>query len=284
VFLTMGVQLSSIVADVERDAASVGTAVLVAACALALAVLVRAAYVSSLLGVLAVRTKRSGAIRTRVLGLRERIGTPEGKREALAEPGSRRRPPSERELDRFAARITRILADLDYFRREALGWREGTAVVWAGMRGAVTVAAAQTLPENAPQRPVLVLIAFVVALLSLLVQGGTVGPLVRRLAVRADRTAIAERIADERTRIAEIMRSGGEVLPEPPRPEVGVAPDGLDAAKERRLATIERQRSALLDARDNGTFDADVLQDALADLDAAQIAIEMAERPVDLDT
>ena len=38
---------------------------------------------------------------------------------------------------------------------------------------------------------------------------------------------------------------------------------------------IAAQRSALLDARDNGTFDADLLANALANLDASQIAIEM---------
>ena len=93
----------------------------------------------------------------------------------------RGRPASERDLDRFARRITLVLADIEYFRRDPLGWREGTAVVWAGMRGAVTVAAAQTLPEDTPQRSVLVLIAFAVAAMSLLVQGGTIGPLLRRI-------------------------------------------------------------------------------------------------------
>ncbi len=46
-------------------------------------------------------------------------------------------------------------------------------------------------------------------------------------------------------------------------------------AKQYRLAVLQAQRSALLDARDNGTFDADVLTNALANLDADQIAIEL---------
>jgi CPA1 family monovalent cation:H+ antiporter len=41
---------------------------------------------------------------------------------------------------------------------------------------------------------------------------------------------------------------------------------------------LAAQRSALLDARDNGTFDADVLESELANLDASQIAIEMRGR------
>ncbi len=266
VFLTMGVQIGPIVADVRADYDEIGTAVLVAAAALALTVLVRAAYIGPLLAVLAARARGSDTIRTRVRGLQERMSTPEGKQQTMDEAKLRGRPPKERDLDRFAGRIVRILADLDYFRREVLGWREGTAVVWAGMRGAVTVAAAQTLPEDTPRRSVLVLIAFAVALLSLLVQGGTIGPLLRRLTPAADHVAAARRASAERDRIAEIMRTTSATA----HPDATSSP-----ASAHRLAVISAQRSALLDARDNGTFDAEVLEEALADLDAAQIAIEL---------
>ncbi len=49
------------------------------------------------------------------------------------------------------------------------------------MRGAVTLAAAQSLPADTPQRSLLVLIAFVVAAGTLMVQGSTLGWLVRLL-------------------------------------------------------------------------------------------------------
>jgi monovalent cation/hydrogen antiporter len=52
-------------------------------------------------------------------------------------------------------------------------------------------------------------------------------------------------------------------------------------ARDYRLAVLAAQRPALLDARDNGTFDADVLQDALANLDADQIAIELRSKLAD---
>ena len=35
-----------------------------------------------------------------------------------------------------------LTADIANYTKAPLGWREGTAVVWAGMRGAVTVAEA----------------------------------------------------------------------------------------------------------------------------------------------
>src|SRR6478736_9639231 len=81
----------------------------------------------------------------------------------------------------IGTRIRRTLADVDYLAGAPLGWREGTVLVWAGMRGVVTLAAAQTLPYDTPQRSLLVLIAFVVAAGSLVVQGGTLPWVVRRL-------------------------------------------------------------------------------------------------------
>jgi monovalent cation/hydrogen antiporter len=278
VFLTMGVQINAIVADVERDHAGVGTAVLIAAGALALTIVVRAAYITPLLAVLAARVRHGADMQDRLQQLQERMRTPEGTQETFAEISHRRRPASERQLNSFAVRVTQGLANIEYFLREPLGWREGTAVVWAGMRGAVTVAAAQSLPDDTPQRSVLVLVAFAVAALSLLVQGGTIGPLLRLLTPKVDPAVLQERTQDERTRIFELLKTSAETIPEPPHPEGDRTLEGFEVAKRHRLAVLEAQREALLDARDNGTFDADVLAIALANLDASQIDIEMRGR------
>ena len=48
------------------------------------------------------------------------------------------------------SRVTRALGDLDYYQASPLGWKHGTVIVWAGMRGVVTLAAAQTLPSERP--------------------------------------------------------------------------------------------------------------------------------------
>lgn len=276
VFLTMGVQIESIVTTVEQEHAGVGAAVLVAAGALVLTVLVRAAYVTPLFGLLAVGFRRGMQMQDRLRDMQDRMGTAEGKRESFAELNARRgRRASERDLDRFALRVTRVLADIEYFRREPLGWREGTAVVWAGMRGAVTVAAAQTLPEDTPQRSVLVLVAFSVAVLSLLVQGGSIGPLLRRITPPTDQAAADAQAKADVDRVFELLRTSAAAVPEPPRPSGDPGPEQFEVAKRHRLAVLEAQRAALLDARDNGTFDADVLEKALANLDASQIAIQI---------
>lgn len=143
-------------------------------------------------------------------------------------------------------------------------------------RGAITVAAVQTLPEHTtPMRSVLVLVAYTVAALSLAVQGGTIGPLVRWLSPAVDSAAAAERTAEERDRIMALLRTSAESVPAQPAPSGTPGPDDYAQARRRRLAVIDAQRAALLDERDTGTFDADVLEGVLANLDAAQIAIEL---------
>lgn len=278
VFLTMGLQLKSIVLSVERAHAGVGTAVLIALGALGLTILVRALYVAPLLASLARRRHRSARMQPHIESWQERISTPEGRQKTQAAMEARGRRNSERAVERLATRITRGLADIDYFLGAPLGWRDGTAVVWAGLRGAVTVAAAQTLPDDTPQRPVLVLIAFAVAALSLAIQGGTIGLLLRAVAPRVDPAAEQAQTDAERGRLIELLRASAESIPEPSVPDDASRKEQFEAAKGHKLAVLTAQRAALLDARDNGIFDADVLSEALVDLDAAQIAIELRGR------
>jgi CPA1 family monovalent cation:H+ antiporter len=338
VFLTMGLQIKSIVTDVREDHAGVLPALLVAVGALVLTIVVRAAYVAPLLRVLSARARHAGAMQPRVQSMQLRIESegasgsfaelnrrarndprqleadagagagagsgagdtaggavgdpadvPEAGRSPRARsprrgrrrPEGRTRTPSQRTLDQFTRRVTQGLADIEYFLRQPLGWRDGTAVVWAGMRGAVTVAAAQTLPEDTPQRPVLVLIAFAVAALSLLLQGGTIGPLLRRLSPPVDEAAEHAQNESERTKIFELMRESADGVPGPDPRTADRSKEGFDASMAHTLAMLTAQRKALLDARDNGLFDADVLADALANLDASEIAIELRGRLAD---
>ncbi|GAA1869945.1 cation:proton antiporter [Myceligenerans crystallogenes] len=279
VFLMMGLEVRAIVGEVEREHAGVGPAVLVAAGALVLVVLVRAAYVVPLLAALAAQGRRHDRLQPRLENLQEKLSTPEGRRRTVDAVSTPRRQVSERDLDRFATRLTRGLANIEYFRRESLGWRDGVVVVWAGMRGAVTVAAVQTLPPDAPQRSTLVLVAYAVAVMSLLLQGGTVAAVVRRVTPPEDPAAAAERNQDELARLFETLRAAAGTVPEPEEvTHAEPGPAGFPAMKRHRLAVIAAQRSALLDARDDGTFDADILQDALATLDATQIDLELRGR------
>jgi CPA1 family monovalent cation:H+ antiporter len=62
----------------------------------------------------------------------------------------------------------------------------GLVISWAGMRGIVTLAAALALPASFPFRDLIVLTAFAVVLGTLVLQGLTLGPLLRALDLRDD--------------------------------------------------------------------------------------------------
>ena len=278
VFLTMGLQLTSVVADVETEHAGVASGVLIATGALALLLVVRAAFIGPLLLLLRALTKRGVALQDRLTVMEGRGDTAEGKRanfEEMNQGPGRRRKATDRDVERFAVRVTRGLADIAYFRRDLLGWRDGTVLVWAGIRGAVTVAAAQTLPADTPQRPTLVLIAYAVAALSLVVQGASMSPIARLLSPPTDAAAEQEQSDADTTRLMELLRSTSEAIPHPDRNDDEPRHAQFQAEKDYRVAVLQAQRTALLDARDNGTFDADLLTTMLADLDASQIAIQM---------
>lgn len=210
----------------------------------------------------------------------------------------------QRRMDRvteFRRRFTRRIADVDYLLAAPLGPKEGVVIVWAGMRGVVTLAAAQTLPADFPQRSLLVLIAFGVAAGTLLVQGGTLPWVVRRLGLSG---VTSSRFVEGTQGLREIVdgtaravlddpglrrRNGSPYAPyvvdrvravvvreQADQEEEDATPEELsDQFFELRLATIAAQRKALLEARALGTFDSDLLSRALEQLDADQIAVEM---------
>lgn len=283
VFLTMGLQLKTILDTVEEQHAGIAAAVLVAFGALVLTIVVRAAYVMPLLWQLDRRSKRYAATQGKLQDFQAQLATDEGREKAMAKMAARR--PNSRnpdaDLDRFSTRITRGLANIDYFLKEPLGWRDGIAVVWAGMRGAVTVAAVQTLPEETPQRAVLILIAYTVAALSLALQGGTIGILLKAIAPQSDTDDSAQERAEERNRLYQLLRDASAAIPEPEIADDAPRNEQFEVRRQHRMAVLAAQREALLDARDDGTYDAEILEDALANLDADQIAIDLRERLVE---
>jgi CPA1 family monovalent cation:H+ antiporter len=71
----------------------------------------------------------------------------------------------------------------DHIRGRRLSrWLGASTVIgWAGMRGVVTLAIALSLPEAMPGRDLILATAFAVILVTVLVQGTTMGPLIRLL-------------------------------------------------------------------------------------------------------
>ncbi len=80
--------------------------------------------------------------------------------------------------------IVGLLHRLGLGQEQRMGAACATVMGWAGMRGVVTLAAALTLPANFPQRDFILLAAFGVILVTVLVQGSTLGILIRWTGVR----------------------------------------------------------------------------------------------------
>jgi CPA1 family monovalent cation:H+ antiporter len=97
---------------------------------------------------------------------------------------------------------------------------EAFIVSWCGMRGIVSLAAALALPQDIAYRDLLVFLTFVVILVTLVVQGLTLAPLIRRLKLGTDHSTREElrlaRTSMGKAALAAIDRAGGEgnVLPE----------------------------------------------------------------------
>jgi CPA1 family monovalent cation:H+ antiporter len=72
---------------------------------------------------------------------------------------------------------------------------QGVLVAWSGMRGLITMATAFALPRDFPERDVVVLVAFGVVIVTLVVQGLTLAPLIRWLGLDRMEDAEEERHA-----------------------------------------------------------------------------------------
>jgi CPA1 family monovalent cation:H+ antiporter len=168
--------------------------------------------------------------------------------------------------------------------RATRSWQETTIVGWAGMRGAVSLAAALALPQDFPQRELVIFLTFAVIVATLVGQGLTLPPLIRRLGlVTRDRqdsvlvtearrrlTVIALSRIDDLTRsdefppgVVDRIRSGYEselarldhlletAAPDGDDPGPGAGADatvdgqGVRAERELRLLVIAAERAEL---------------------------------------
>ncbi|MGX5656115.1 Na+/H+ antiporter [Geodermatophilus nigrescens] len=140
-----------------------------------------------------------------------------------------------------------------------LSGREITALSWAGTRGVISLAAVFTIPlttdagDPFPDRDLLLFCAFLAVLVTLVGQGATFAPLVRRLGLRAD-AADAARLRNQ-ARVAAV--------------EAGLTRlDEMQAEQHDHVddAAIETIRAALRTRRDRYERRLEVLTDAEGDI------------------
>lgn len=267
VFLMMGLQLSGIFKQVEDEPTGIGHALIIALVALAATLLIRAAYVGPLLWGLHRSARHWLSLQPKVVEMKQQLETGRipDEHERRADPLWRR--VSVKNVRRLATQVRRGLADIDYLSRQPMRFAEGMLIIWAGMRGAVTVAAAQLLPLSVPHRSLVILIAFLVATISLIAQGGSVGVLAARLFPGGDVAATLERTRLEREQIRALLEGAA----------AAVERQEQFSDFEHRLAVLCAQRNALLDARDDGAVDTDAIGIALRDVDVDELVLRLRE-------
>jgi CPA1 family monovalent cation:H+ antiporter len=127
-------------------------------------------------------------------------------------------------------------------RRGGDGSVAGAAVAtWAGTRGVVPLAAALSIPLNIPGRPQLLVVATGVIVVTLVVQGLTLAPLVRRLGVSRDPQADRDEEALARHSIAVAALTRLENLIDLEAAPTTVA-DRLRAGLEQRVSLTSPDR------------------------------------------
>jgi Na+/H+ antiporter len=184
-------------------------------------------------------------------------------------------------------------------RRSAWPWAHAALVSWAGMRGVVTLAAAFALPVETPARDALVLAALTVVAGTLLLQGTTLPLLTRALDLPGPDAA--EDALQEAALLSSATRAGlarlDELRSEEDDPSVldrleQRVRSRADSAWERlgrgstsgetpsetyrrlRLEMLAAERQMVLDARDSGTADDEVLRDVLGALDVEESLLD----------
>jgi CPA1 family monovalent cation:H+ antiporter len=226
-------------------------------------------------------------------------------------PGARGgRDADERRRERFELAVSRRQNDIHTLESEGLDARGTIIIGWAGMRGVVTLAAAQSLPRETPYYEQLVLIAFTVAIATLLIQGGTLPLVIRLTKVRgtdraADRRELAELLDDMAAAGIEALENPDFSLPDGQkvdwqvlervrqdtllasqaaweRAEHADSDDGiLDSPHQQyrdlRREVLQAERAVLLEARSRGSYPSRILTRAQALLDLEEARLEQMD-------
>lgn len=289
-FLMMGLQLFALSRAVRATDATIGFACMLSGVALAITLAVRAAWAGPLLFAAHRRQARYEKARERLEGFQQDLVQTPAARAALDAKEAH-------VVDGFRARVRRVLADAAYGKASPLGARDGALLVWAGMRGAITLAAAETLPPEMPHRSLLVLVAFLVATASLLIQGGTLGWVIRHLHFPPPDHETLER--ERLALVAETEKAALAVLDDPALAATydahllatlrqRIVRSDQEASTNSRFSTLaplldrlfDAQRATVLSARADGIYSSEALTQALSRIDMLQLGIQLARADV----
>ena len=290
IFLVMGLQLKTLLDADTAAHLSASKALWVGLIASVVAVVLRVAYVVPLVARMRRNADRAAAVKPRLADFETRVNDPDADRRI-----------DDQHKERLLRRLVRKRSDVEFYLNADFGWRGGAILAWSGMRGAVTVAAAQTLPTDTPYRPQLLLIAFTVAVTTLLVQGLSLPAVIRALHIpgddnAADRSEYATLLDEMADRVRGMLDDPGLEQPSGSPYADGVlarVSDDLrlrtdrtgellsvEAARvmeyrELMLRAIALERSVLLSARSDGTYSSRTLLRAQRTLDVEEARMQL---------
>jgi monovalent cation:H+ antiporter, CPA1 family len=182
--------------------------------------------------------------------------------------------------------------------RERVPWSWSWVLTWGGLRGALPMVLVLSLPRNFPHRDLLVTITFGVVLISILLQGLTMPPLLRWLGIikwdeghaavelaqgklmaahagleALDRmtygisTAVPQLREEYKEKIKNIEQDIGEM-----EPDLDQLMDQEERWARRHLLLVEKNR--IIDAFQEGRLSQQVYEKLLADIDARLLTVE----------
>lgn len=182
----------------------------------------------------------------------------------------------------------------------------GVLLTWGGLRGALSMVLALSLPPDLPLRELIINMVFGFVLLSILVQGLSMTGLARRLGLLGERDALlAYEVARTRLRLAtdvllEIGRLRKASIVDPAvldtleteyrrsmadanaaLSEVSIDADlrFKEELSQLRRRMLQFEQARLLEARQRGDIAQDVHAQLLADIDARHLQVEAGESP-----
>jgi CPA1 family monovalent cation:H+ antiporter len=191
-------------------------------------------------------------------------------------------------------------------RARRIGWRQRFVSGWAGMRGAVSLAAALALPLRTdagtpfPHRDLLLFLTFAVILATLVLQGLSLPAVIRRLGVSDEGAAESEEVrarllatraaldrldelaVEDWTRDDTIERLRNTYLYRKRRFAARAGKIEDDGYEDRSLSyqrvlqsVLAAQREALVDARGEGTISNETMNRVMTDLDLEESRLEI---------
>jgi CPA1 family monovalent cation:H+ antiporter len=187
-----------------------------------------------------------------------------------------------------------------------IGWRPRMVIAWAGMRGAVSLAAALAIPLETdagrafPDRNLIIFLTFGVIFVTLVLQGLTLGTVIRRLGIEdggdSDREELRARLvaataalecldelaAEDWTRDDTVDRMRGmyEYRQRRFKAQAGkIEDDGYEdrsMAYQRTIqAVLGAQREALIDLRNQGEISNEVMNRVVREFDLEESRLEI---------